>query len=86
MTSPLLLNRKELAARIGISTSLLDNWRKDPTFPAPLARALMWNWAEVAAWLDAEPRCDEPFLASKGHQAKPAVRNRRSKHDAKDAA
>lgn len=85
MTDPVLLPRKELAARIGISTSLLDNWRRDPTFPAPLARVRMWNWAEVSDWLQAEPRSDETFLSSKGHQAKPPVHNRRSKHD-KDAA
>lgn len=56
-----VLRRREAAAYVGMSTSLLLQVRKaDPTFPVPIMiteTLIGWRRHELDAWLDARPRC-----------------------------
>lgn len=74
--TPALGDREALAAHLGISTTVLDEWRRDPSFPRPLARILRWRLTDIDAWL-----ADQPLAANQFPTGATPIRARRSKHD-----
>jgi len=81
MTDSLLLKKADVCELLGgITATTLDNWRKkDPTFPAPLARVCMWRRADIEAWVAAQPVDDQQF--KKLGAAVTSVRRRQWKQD-----
>lgn len=79
--NPALLDRDALAAYLGISPKSVDRWRRDPSFPRPLARILRWRLTDIDAWL-----ADQPLAANQFPTGATPIRARRSKHDRTTAA
>jgi predicted DNA-binding transcriptional regulator AlpA len=53
-----LVSGAEIGRRLGVSRETVRKWAKQPTkgFPEPLARvgrSVVWNWAQVARWAEA---------------------------------
>lgn len=52
-----LLTRKELARRLRVHVSTVDNWRDEQGLPAMVrGNRVFFDWAEVKAWLRTGPK------------------------------
>lgn len=55
-----LVGAKEIAARLGVSSSVVHDWRRrHPAFPQPvvqLSMGLIWSWPEIQRWAKATGR------------------------------
>jgi len=62
---PSFPSKATLAAELDISESTVDEWVKRGIIPKPIRRggAVRWNWAQVAASLDASDKANtDPFM------------------------
>ena len=58
----LMVNRRQAAELLQISTRTIDNLKREGRMPQPnrIGRAVRWNRAELVAWVDAGcPDCKE---------------------------
>ena len=56
----ILIDRNEVALRIGVSTSTLDRLRKEGGFPKPRQvgkAAIRWDAAAIDEWIESREEC-----------------------------